>query len=116
MAVFLIFFQLLFNVVKQMLLFIPSQMKIAILSLFISHGVSFVYNYLLKREYADDNPPNLMAAPYKRIIIMQFAILGGAYWAMTIGSPAVLLFILIVFKTILDIFLHMRSHKKAQQS
>ncbi|MBC8471791.1 MAG: hypothetical protein H8D56_20210 [Planctomycetes bacterium] len=112
----LIFVELLLNVVKQMYLIIPSQMKIGILSLFISHGISFVYNYLLKGEYAADKPPNLMAAPYSRIIIMQFAILGGAYWAMTIGSPAALLLILVVLKTIFDVILHIRSHKKAQQS
>ena len=111
---FLIFVELLFNVVKQMYLIIPSQMKFAILSLFISHGVSFIYNYMLKGEYASDKSPNLMASPYKRVIIMQFAILGGAYWAMTIGSPAALLFILVVLKTVFDVILHMRSHKKVQ--
>ena len=110
----LIFVELLFNVVKQMYLIIPSQMKIAILSLFISHGVSFVYNYLLKGEYASDKSPNLMASPYKRVIIMQFTILGGAYWAMTIGSPAALLFTLVLLKTLFDVILHLRSHKKAQ--
>ena len=113
---FLIFIELLFNVVKQMYLIIPSQMKIAILSLFISHGVSFVYNYLLKGEYASDKPPNLMAAPYKRVIIMQFAILGGGYWAMILGSPVALLFILVVLKTIFDVILHLRSHKKVEDS
>ncbi|MCP4612541.1 MAG: hypothetical protein GY845_27905 [Planctomycetes bacterium] len=113
---FLIFVELLCNVVKQMYLIIPSQMKIAILSLFISHGVSFVYNYLLKREYASDKSPNLMASPYKRVIILQFTILGGGFLAMTIGSPAVLLLILVVLKTIFDVILHIRSHKKVQKS
>jgi hypothetical protein len=109
---FLIFIELLLNVIKQMYLFIPSHMKSAILSLFISHGISFVYHYLLKGEYKADKRPNLMAAPYKRVFIMQFAILGGAYWAMTIGSPVVLLLILVILKTIFDVLLHMRSHNK----
>jgi hypothetical protein len=107
---FLIFVELLFNVIKQMYLIIPSAMKIAIFSLFISHGISFIYNYLLKGEYASDKSPNLMAAPYKRVIIMQFAILGGAYWVMTIGSPIALLVILVFLKTIFDVVLHLRSH------
>jgi len=111
----LVFVELLCNVVKQMYLIIPLQMKFAIFSLFVSHGVSFVYNYLLKGEYSSDKSPNLMASPYKRVIIMQFAILGGAYWLLTIGSPAGLLFVLVVLKTIFDVILHLRSHKKVQK-
>jgi hypothetical protein len=111
---FLIFVELLLNVIKQMYLLIPLQMKFVILSLFISHGVSFVYHYLLKGEYKADKPPNLMASPYKRVIIMQFTILGGGFLAMTSGSPAVLLLTLVVLKTIFDVFLHIRSHKKIQ--
>jgi hypothetical protein len=112
----LIFVELLYNVLKQMYLIIPSQMKIAILSLFVSHGISFVYHYLLKGEYAADKAPNLMAAPYKRVFIMQFAILGGGFFVMTIGSPVALLFILVVLKTIFDVILHLRSHKKVHNS
>ena len=111
-----LFIHTLYNISKQIYSTIPMQMKFAILSLFISHGVSFIYNYLLKGEYASDKSPNLLASPYKRVIIMQFAILGGAYWAMTIGSPAALLLILIVLKTIFDVKLHQRSHKKVQNS
>jgi hypothetical protein len=110
----LIFVELLLNVAHKMYLIIPAHMKIAIFSLFISHGVSFVYNFLLKGEYAADKPPNLMAAPYRRVLIMQFAILGGGFWAMTLGSPVVLLLIIVLLKTIVDVYLHHRSHKKAQ--
>src|SRR4030043_189082 len=48
---FLVFIQLLINVIRQMFSTIPSQMKFAVLALFVSHGVSFVNNYLLKGEY-----------------------------------------------------------------
>jgi len=89
-------------------------MKIAIFSLFISHGVSFIYNFLLKGEYAADKPPNLMAAPYRRILIMQFAIFGGGFCVMILGSPVFLLLILILLKIIVDVIMHLRSHKKAK--
>jgi len=112
---FLVFVQMLLNVAKQIYSIIPSQMKIAILALFLSHGVSFVYNYLLKGEYATAKPQQLMGAPYGRVVVMHIAILGGGFLTMTIGSPAALLLILVVLKTIVDINLHLRSHKKVQE-
>ena len=109
----LVFLELLINVVKQIYLIIPSEMKIAVLSLFISHGVSFIYNYLLKGEYANPNK-NLMAGPYGRVILMHITILGGGFLAMSMGSPAAILLILVILKTIVDVILHLRGHKKAQ--
>ena len=92
------------------------EIKIAVLALFISHGVSFVYNYLLKREFASANPIMLMVSPYGRVVVMYIAILGGGFLAMTIGSPAALLVILVVLKTVVDVNLHLRGHKKAKES
>ncbi len=88
--------------------------KIALLALFISHGISFVYNYLLKREFASANPIMLMVSPYGRVIIMHIALVAGAFFVMILGSPATLLLILVVLKTIVDINLHLRGHKKAR--
>lgn len=110
----LIFLELLVNVVKHMYSVIPSQMKLAILALFLSHGISFVYNYLLKHEFASANSGKLMGNPYARILVMHFAILGGGFFVMVLGSPAGLLLILVVLKTFLDVNLHLRGHRKAQ--
>jgi len=111
---FFVFLQLLINVIRQMFLTIPPQMKLAILALFISHGVSFVYNYLLKGEYATAKPGELMGKPYARIVVMHIAILGGGFFTMIIGSPVALLIVLVVGKILLDIKLHLREHKKAK--
>lgn len=110
----LVFLELLINVVKQIYFIIPSQMKIAVLSLFISHGISFIYNYLLKGEYKNTKNQNFMAAPYGRVILMHITILGGGFLAITMGSPEAILLILIILKTIVDVILHLRGHKKAQ--
>ncbi len=91
----------------------PSEMKIAVLALFISHGVSFVYNYLLKREFASASPIILMFSPYARVVVMHIAIIAGGFLVMTIGSPAALLLVLVVLKTFLDLTLHLCGHKKA---
>ena len=111
---FFVFLQMLINVAGQMYSIIPSQMKIAVLALFISHGISFVYNYLLKREFVNANPGKLMSSPYSRVVVMHIAILAGGFIVMAIGSPAVLLIALVGLKTILDVKLHLHGHKKAK--
>jgi uncharacterized membrane protein len=93
---------------------IPPQVRLAVLALFISHGVSFVQNYLLKGEYAAATPEKLMGSPYGRIVVMHVAILAGGFLTMAIGSPAPLLVVLVVLKTVLDVSLHNREHKKAK--
>ncbi len=111
---FLVFVQMLFNVAKYMYSVIPPQVRFAVLALFISHGVSFVQNYLLKREYTTAKPEKLMGSPYGRVVVMHIAILAGGFLTMAIGSPAPLLVVLVVLKTILDVSLHNRAHKKAK--
>ncbi|MBN2315606.1 MAG: hypothetical protein JXM79_16880 [Sedimentisphaerales bacterium] len=113
---FFVFVQLLFNVIGYMYSLIPFQVRLSILALFASHGVSFVYNYLLKREYVSTNPGKLMASPYGRIVVMHIAILAGGFFTMVLGSPAGLLVVLVVLKTVMDVKLHNRSHRKAAKT
>lgn len=110
---FLVFVQMLLNVIRYAYSIIPPQVRLAVLALFISHGVSFVQNYLLKGEYAAAKPDELMGSPYGRVVVMHVAILAGGFLTAAVGSPAALLVILVALKTILDIKLHNREHKKA---
>jgi hypothetical protein len=110
---FLVFVQMLYNVVKQIMLTIPPTVRLAVLSLFASHGISFVYNYILKGEYARTNPRDLMGKPYVRVFVMHITILGGGFLSMVLGSPAALLLILVILKTAIDVKFHLREHKKA---
>jgi len=112
---FLVFLQMLLNVIKQAYSAIPQNMKFALLALFISHGVSFVYNYLLKREFATVKLERQMMMPYSRIFVMHIAIIAGGFLLAAIGSPAALLFVLVVLKTLLDAALHLREHRKKPQ-
>lgn len=113
---FFVFLQMLLNIVKHIMLTIPPVVRWAVLSLFASHGISFIYNYLIKGEYARTNPQKLMGQPYARVVIMHITILGGAFLMMALGSPAALLLILVVFKTIIDVNMHLREHKKASKT
>jgi hypothetical protein len=108
---FLIFVQLLFNVIRHYWTTIPNDMKYAIGSLFLSHGVSFVHNYILAGEYKTSISKDLMSQPYSRIFVMHIAILAGAFLTAMIGSPIGVLIVLIVLKTIIDVKFHLRQHK-----
>jgi len=109
---FFIFLELLYDVVREVLNMAPAALIYAFAGLFVSHGVSFVYNFLIKGEYARTNASNLMGSPYARIVIMHIAILAGGFASQAIGSPIFVLIILIALKTIIDIKLHQREHKK----
>ena len=58
--------------------------------------------------------PDLMQAPYPRIVVLHMAIVLGAFATIALGSPLLLLVILIVGKTLLDLKLHLKEHKAAE--
>jgi hypothetical protein len=112
---FLIFVQLLIGVIWHCWTTIPNDMKFVVGSLFLSHGVSFARNYLIAGEYKISKPKDLMGQPYSRIVVMHIAILAGGFLSFSIGSPAGVLIVLIVLKTIIDIKLHLRQHRTPSQ-
>jgi hypothetical protein len=111
---FFVFLQMLLNVIRHAYSIMPEAMRYAMGALFVSHGVSFVYNYLMKGEYARVKPDRLMGSPYARIVIMHIAVLFGAFLTMALGSPVGILIILVGLKTYLDVIFHLRQHKKHQ--
>jgi len=111
---FFVFLQMLLNVLKHIYSIMPQAMLYAMGALFVSHGVSFVYNYLIKGEYAKARPDKLMGSPYARIVIMHLAVLFGAFLTTALGSPVGILIILVGLKTSLDVIFHLRQHKKHQ--
>lgn len=111
---FLAFVQILLNVIKHAYSVMPLAMRYALAALFVSHGVSFVCNYLIKGEYATSKPEKLMGSPYGRVVVMHMAVLFGAFLTMALGSPVGILIILVGIKTYLDVVFHLRQHKKHQ--
>ncbi len=112
---FLVFVQLLIGIIERCWTTIPRDMKFVFVSLFLSHGVSFVRNYLIAGEYKTSNQKDLMAQPYYRIVVMHIAILAGAFLTAMIGSPVGILIVLIALKTIIDVKFHLRQHRATLQ-
>jgi len=112
---FLVFVQLLLNVIREAYSIMPANMKLAMAALFASHGVSFVYNYLIRGEYAVSKVDKLMGEPYGRVVVMHIAILAGGFFTMSLGSPVALLLALVALKTVVDVKLHRREHQRKQK-
>ena len=111
---FFVFVQMLLNVIRHAYSIMPTAVRYAMGALFASHGISFVYNYLIKGEYATAKPNQLMGSPYGRVVVMHLAVLFGAFLTMALGSPVGILIILVGIKTYLDVVFHLRQHKKHQ--
>jgi ABC-type multidrug transport system permease subunit len=101
-----------FNTARQIFADIPQAFLWTFLALFVSHGISFVHNFIIKGEYLHTNSDQLMASPYSRIVVMHIAIIGGAFLSKAVGSSVAVLIVLVILKTIVDLKLHLRERKK----
>jgi hypothetical protein len=87
---------------------------IAVIVLFVSHGWSFVENYMGKREHERLTPGQAMALPYQRMFIMHVALLFGGFLLARTGQPLAGLVVLVLIKIVLDVHFHRREHAKLQ--
>lgn len=82
--------------------------------LFLSHGLSFMFNFIRKREFINFSLRQQMILPYKRIIIMHLVIIlvaiGFVYNDYNQTLSAVVF--LVVLKTIFDLSAHIFEHRK----
>lgn len=84
----------------------------AVLSLVLSHGLSFYWNYIRNGEYQRASLDTLMMQPYSRVFILHFAVLIGGWIVMTLGSPTLALVLLVVLKTAADLRAHRAERRK----
>ena len=82
----------------------------------LSHGASFVFNYLGRREYLTVSPPAQAFAPYGRLVTLHVAIILGAFVSLSLGGPLGAVIVLVLLKTAIDLALHIREHRAAQAS
>ena len=85
---------------------------VAILALFVSHGWSFIENFMGNQEHDNLTPNQAMALPYRRMMITHIALLLGGFFLMEKGQPLAGLVLLILMKIGLDLTFHRREHKR----
>jgi hypothetical protein len=79
-------------------------------ALFLSHGSSFVLNFLAHGEYRRSSSSGQMLAPYARVVALHIAIILGAVAVAEAGAPITALVVLVVLKTGFDLGLHLVAH------
>lgn len=83
---------------------------------FISHGVSFFFNYIGKKEYKTISLKKLLFAPFRRIILVWIVIAAGSYVIVQFGKNSVLLLIpFFIVKILFDLRQHSREHREKQE-
>ena len=85
---------------------------LAVAALFISHGLSYWFNFMGHGEYRRTSPIGQMFAPYGRLVVLHVTIIFGAIAISMTGAPVAAIVILVVLKTALDLGLHLREHRR----
>ena len=85
---------------------------VAVAALFISHGWSFIENYMGGSEYERLSPMQAMGLPYKRMFITHIALILGGFFLIKNGQPLFGLIILVLMKIALDVVFHQKEHRR----
>jgi hypothetical protein len=88
----------------------------ALVMLLISHGFSFVFNFLGRKEYAGRSVNKQMSEPYSRIIFMHLVLIIGGGLVLIMGEQTIVLVIVIALKIVMDIKAHIMQHQPAKKS
>jgi hypothetical protein len=86
----------------------------AIAALVLSHGVSFVQNWLLGGERDGVGPGALMPRPYGRVVVLHLTLIAGGFFVMALGAPLLALVLMVALKIGVDAAAHLRSHAAAR--
>ena len=89
-----------------------SRIGLAVLAIALSHGYSFLHNYLGGGEFRRASPQQLMSQPYSRVVVLHLTILGGGFATMALGAPLAALVVLIALKTAIDYRSHIAERRK----
>jgi hypothetical protein len=86
----------------------------ALLALFLSHGYSFLHNFLGQGEYHGRTVNKQMSEPYSRIIFMHLVIIFGGGLTLVLGDSTPVLLLIIGLKVLFDVRAHLREHRTGQ--
>lgn len=91
---------------------LPLWGTLSLIGIFISHGISFVRYYIRGGEYKTATVMTEMFKPYGRIVLLHVCIIAGGFVTMMLGTPLLMIILLIIGKTIMDLGIHVLIHGK----
>ncbi len=80
-------------------------------ALFVSHGVSFLVNFLGNREYERTTVVAEQDAPWNRVVLMHMTIIFGGWVVMVAHAPVGGLVVLGLLKIVADLHGHLRQRR-----
>ena len=89
-------------------------LQLALVALVISHGFSFLQNFLMRGESKEMSVSEVMFSPYKRIIVLHVFIIFGGMALQAFGVTQTGLVILAIVKIVADLMAHKIEHKKSE--
>jgi hypothetical protein len=80
--------------------------------LFVSHGVSYLKNFIQSGEYLTVAHSDLFVQPYRRIVVLHVVVILSGFWIEKgrVGPGAV--YLLVGLKTFVDIIAHLLERRK----
>jgi hypothetical protein len=75
----------------------------------LSHGLSFVLNYIGNREYLKTTPDEQIEQAGRRVRVLQLAIINGGFGSIVLRQPLLALVALVILKSGLDLRAHLRE-------
>ena len=84
----------------------------ALVALFLSHGISFAVDFLGRAEHRGMALSGVMAAPYRRVILMQLTLIFGGWVTLLLHDPRPALALLVVLKVGADLYAHRRERQR----
>jgi hypothetical protein len=78
----------------------------------LSHGVSFLHNWIMSGEYRRASVRQLMGQPYARVMVLHFTILIGGFVVQIAGAPVLAVALLVMLKTAIDLRAHLAERAK----
>jgi hypothetical protein len=89
----------------------PFVLGVAVVALFVSHGLSYLFNFIGGGEYKRVSPAAQMFKPYGRLVVLHVTIIIGAIAISITGAAIAALAVLVLLKIALDIGLHLAEHR-----
>ncbi len=84
---------------------------IPLISFFISHGISYKFNYINKEEFKKEDVNKKLGNLFKRFLPMHIAVFFAALLGIYFGQPKYALIIFVLIKTAFDLKAHIKEHR-----
>ncbi len=86
-------------------------------TLLLSHGASFVQNFILNGRWRQAAEPQAeMGRAYKRLFVLHVVLVLGAFPVLALGQPIWALGMLVALKILVDVWGHSKEHGKPLQA